>query len=98
MAGRRSYRVTIHLDEIMKHESYRMWSQLIALDVCVLEEHQKSGVIVAEGLSEDVSLILAIPGVVAAHARLETPEDGPKETKKANTKTYTNGHSRRVAI
>lgn len=73
----RSFRLTVYVSEECRQrfqqESYRLWSQLMALGASVLEEHTKAGTIIAESDSSDAAAFERIPDVVAVRI-VDAPE------------------------
>lgn len=74
----RAYRVTLYLHEEFKNQSDRMWNNLMALDVVVVEEHLKAGVLIAETEHKDVSFLQHVPGVSAFCVQEPAPEAPPE--------------------
>lgn len=68
--------VTLYLTEEAKgpENSDRMWSQLMALDFVVLDEHQKAGCIVGEWFGDDIGILERVPGVAALTHRESEPK------------------------
>jgi hypothetical protein len=60
--------VTLYLTEEFKNASDRLWLNLMALDFCITEEHQKAGVIMGSYFG-DLSALEKVPGVLSLVAR-----------------------------
>ncbi len=77
--------ITFYIKDTYRGQIDRFWNNLMALDCCIVEEHDKAGTFIGEwyGKEDDLKLFEQVPGILAVQTQ--------QKEKQASKQKKTNG-------